>query len=398
MDLRRMRQSVKDRLSLMEEREIIRELITRAPPRCFTCSPSYQPLRTGAPQMEMVNVQRRRTSSLPRLLGVAMSDVDSGQAVRDRRLVLDVDCGVDDALALILALSLHSTVEAVTCVAGNTTVQNVVKNVRRVLAVCGRSEIPVYRGCEQPLSQPLDLADEYHGCDGLGGVSDQFACSDDGDLEDEEDDGSVAGRPVHAAEKLIAMARTDPGQITLLLLGPLTNAALALTLDPRFGANLKEIFILGGNVEGRGNVLPGAEYNFKTDPEAANVVLTRAQCPITIVPWEAEVYSMMTRQDTAKSRFVRAITRFSLGYYDKSGSSGYEVGDALVVAAVLAPDSVASALEERRVAVELGGTHTRGQLVHAWTTDLLPDVKRTVRVVTSFNKERVSELLMRMVV
>ncbi|KAL1428691.1 hypothetical protein MTO96_003036 [Rhipicephalus appendiculatus] len=289
--------------------------------------------------------------NLPRLRGPAMSGVDSGQAVRDRRLVLDVDCGVDDALALILALSLHSTVEAVTCVAGNTTVHNVVKNVRRVLAVCGRSEIPVYRGCEQPLSQPLDLADEYH----------------------------------------------DPGQITLLLLGPLTNAALALTLDPRFGANLKEIFILGGNVE---------EYNFKTDPEAANVVLTRAQCPITIVPWEAvvkspipwEVYSMMTRQDTAKSRFVRAITSFSLGYYDKSGSAGYEVGDALVVAAVLAPDSVASALEERRVAVELSGTHTRGQLVHAWTPDLLPDVKRTVRVVTTFNKERVSELLMRMVV
>lgn len=334
-----------------------------------------------------------------------MSGGDSDQAVRDRRLVLDVDCGVDDALALMLALSLHSTVEAVTCVAGNTTVQNVVKNVRRVLAVCGRKEIPVYRGCEQPLSQPLHLADEYHGCDGLGGVADQFPCSDD-EGDEEDDDGSVDGRPMHAAERLIEMARRDPGQITLLLLGPLTNAALALMLDPRFGANLKEIFILGGNVEGRGNVLPGAEYNFKTDPEAANVVLTRAQCPITIVPWEAvvkspipwEVYSMMTRQDTAKSRFVRAITRFSLGYYDNSASKGYEVGDALVVAAVLAPDSVASALEERRVAVELSGMHTRGQLVHAWTPDLLPDVKRTVRVVATFNKERVSELLMRMVV
>ncbi|KAH6932053.1 hypothetical protein HPB50_002605 [Hyalomma asiaticum] len=334
-----------------------------------------------------------------------MSGVDSGQAVRDRRLVLDLDCGVDDALALILALSLHSTVEAVTCVAGNTTVRNVMKNVRRVLAVCGRREIPVYLGCDQPLSQPLNSADEYHGCDGLGGVSDQFRCSGD-DVERDEDDGSVAGRPVHAAERLIQMARRHPGQITLLLLGPLTNAALALMLDPRFGSNLKEIFILGGNVEGRGNVLPGAEYNFKTDPEAANIVLTRAQCPITIVPWEAvvkspipwEVYSMMTRQDTTKSRFVRAITRFTLAYYDKSGSEGYEVGDALVVAAALAPDSVASALEDRRVAVELSGTHTRGQLVHAWTPDLLPHVKRTVRVVTAFNKERVSELLMRMVV
>ncbi|XP_070390348.1 nucleoside hydrolase-like isoform X2 [Dermacentor albipictus] len=263
--------------------------------------------------------------------------------------------------------------------------------------------VPVYRGCEQPLSQPLDFADQYHGCDGLGDVQDQFPCTDD---DEDDDDGSVDGRPMHAAEKLIEMARREPGQITLLLLGPLTNAALALTLDPRFGANLKEIFILGGNVEGRGNVLPGAEFNFKADPEAANVVLTRAQCPITIVPWEAvvkspipwEVYSMMTRQDTAKSRFVSAITRFTLRYYDDVASGGYEVGDALAVAAVLAPDSVASALEHRRVAVELGGVHTRGQLVHAWTPDLLPDVKRTVRVVTAFNKERVSELLMRMVV
>lgn len=330
----------------------------------------------------------------------------SSRPIYDRRLVLDVDCGVDDALAIMLALSLHSTVEAITCVAGNTTVSNVYRNVRRVLTVCGRQEIPVYRGCERPLSEPLDLAAEYHGSDGLGGVADQFPTGDNAVDESEVDDGTAEGRPMHAAERLIEMARRDPGEIALLLLGPLTNAALAMTLDPRFGTNLREIFILGGNVEGRGNVLPGSEYNFRTDPEAASVVLARAQCPITIVPWETvvkspipwEVYSMMTRQDNAKSRFVRAITRHSMAYYDKVSTGGFEVGDPLAVAALLAPDSVATAVDERRVAIELRGEHTRGQLVHAWTPDMLPEVERTVRIVTSFNKERVSELLMRMVV
>lgn len=331
-------------------------------------------------------------------------DEGGDNAVRDRRLVLDVDCGVDDALALMLAFSLHATVEAVTCVAGNTTVRKVEDNVRRVLAVCGCKQVPVYRGCERPLSEPPRLADDYHGADGLGGVADQFPTEVD-DGGDDEDDGSVDGRPRHAAEVLVEMARREPGQITLVLLGPLTNAALALTLDPRLGANLREIFILGGNVEGRGNVLPGSEYNFMADPEAANVVLTRAECPITIVPWETvvkswipwEVYSAMTKQDTAKSRFVGAITRFGLAYHDKAGSEGYEVGDPLAVVAALVPDAVTGTLEGRRVAVELHGTHTRGQLVQAWTPDLLPDVSRTVRIVTAFDRERLCQLLMCMV-
>lgn len=111
-------------------------------------------------------------------------------------------------------------------------------------------QIPVYRGCERPLSEPLDLAVEYHGTDGLGDVADQFPIGDNAVDEDEEDDGTAEGRPVHAAERLIEMARREPGEITLVLLGPLTNAALAMMLDPRFGKNLREIFILGGNVEG----------------------------------------------------------------------------------------------------------------------------------------------------
>ncbi|CAN7938729.1 unnamed protein product [Ixodes hexagonus] len=319
------------------------------------------------------------------------------RVVQDRHLVLDVDCGVDDALALMLALSLHSTVEAITCVAGNTTVSNVYRNVRRVLKKCRMDQVPVYRGCERPLTEPLDLATEYHGHDGLGGFS--------LDHPEEEVDGDDGEASPHASQVLVKMAREAPGKLTLLLLGPHTNAALALFLDPQFGKNLRDIFIMGGNVEGRGNVLPGSEYNFKTDPEAAHVVLTRADCPITIVPWEAvikspipwHVYQTLTKQGTVKGRFFTAITRHSLRYYEKVESEGYEVGDALAVVAALAPDAVVEEYE-RRVAVELSGLHTRGQLVQAWTEDMLPDVKSKVRIAARFDRELVSELLIRMLI
>lgn len=302
---------------------------------------------------------------------------------------------MDDALALMLVASLHSTLEAVTCVAGNTTVRNVYRNVRQVLRVCNMDKIPVYRGCERPLTEPLDLATEYHGHDGLGGVA----------LEDPAGDRDGKGTSRHASQVLVEMARESPGKLTLLLLGPQTNAALALLLDPQFGKNLRDIFILGGNVEGRGNVIPGSEFNFKTDPESAHVVLTRAECPITIVPWEAvikspipwHVYETLTKQDTAKGRFFTDITRHSLSYYEKQESEGYEVGDVLAVVAALAPDAVVDEYE-RRVAVELSGVHTRGQLVQAWTDDMLPEVTSKVRIAARFDRELLSELMIRMLV
>ncbi|KAM7310352.1 inosine-uridine preferring nucleoside hydrolase [Ixodes scapularis] len=160
------------------------------------------------------------------------------RVIQDRHLILDVDCGVDDALAIMLALSLHSTVEAVTCVAGNTTLSNVYSNVRRVLRVCGMDKIPVYRGCERPLTEPLDLATEYHGHDGLGEVALDYPAGPDGETSP------------HASQVLVQMAKEAPGKFTLLLLGPHTNAALALLLDPQFGKNLRDIFIMGGNIKG----------------------------------------------------------------------------------------------------------------------------------------------------
>lgn len=109
------------------------------------------------------------------------------------------------------------------------------------------------------------------------------------------------------------------------------------------------------------------------------------------------VYQTMTKQDTVKGRFFAAITRHNLRYYEKVESGGYEVGDALAVVAALAPDAVVHEYE-RRVAVELSGLHTRGQLVQAWTEDMLPEVHSKVRIVARFDKELLSELLIRMLI
>ncbi|XP_064459638.1 nucleoside hydrolase-like [Ornithodoros turicata] len=313
--------------------------------------------------------------------------------VLDRHLIIDTDCGIDDALAIMLALNLPTSVEAVTCVAGNTDVDSICENVFRVLHLCRRSDIPVYRGCEQPLGGPYDHAHHYHGTDGLGGIAEEYPT------------GEMQIETTHAAVGLVSMAKRDPGKYTLVLLGPVTNAAVALTLDPGFTKNLKDIFVLGGNVAGRGNVLPGAEFNFKTDPQAIHVLLARAECPITIVPWEAvvnstipwDIFEEMCRRETSKSNFFKTVTRHTLTYHDEVSSDGFQLGDILAVVAALVPDAILES-KKTRVAVELSGTYTKGQLVQAWTPDMLPTVKRTVDIASRFDKRLLSELLVRMLV
>lgn len=188
-----------------------------------------------------------------------------------KRVVLDMDPGIDDALALLLALrSPELEVRAITTVAGNVEVEKTTKNALRVLEFLGLEAPPVAAGSPRPLCRELFTAKHIHGEDGLGGLP--------------LPEPRLRPLPRHAVEVIVE--EVDRGGTTLVCTGPLTNLALALRSHPEVMRKVEEVVVMGGayglSPYGRGNVTPVAEYNFYVDPEAAEVTF-RSGLPLLAV-------------------------------------------------------------------------------------------------------------------
>jgi purine nucleosidase len=194
---------------------------------------------------------------------------------RAKRVIIDCDVGVDDALALILAF--HSPalkVEAVTGVNGNVPLERVYENIRKVLTLIQPSNKPwIAKGASQPLKGKAVYAHSVHGADGLGGARIGIK---QGDVPWQEFSGP-------AGELILKMAAESPGEFVLIATGPLTNVAVALQKDPQGMKKLKEVIIMGGAVRVSGNVTPHAEFNIFVDPAAAKIVF-ESGLRITLVP------------------------------------------------------------------------------------------------------------------
>ena len=204
-----------------------------------------------------------------------------------KKVIIDCDVGVDDALALILAFhSPELDVKAVTGVTGNVPVEKVFENIQKVLSLIQPKNKPVIAGgADQPLAGKPVYAYTVHGRDGLGGAKIDFRGKEDvWEL--------FAGR---ADELLVRMARQYPGEINLIATAPLTNLALALQGDREGMSKLKEITIMGGAVRIRGNITPFAEFNIFSDPLAAQIVL-KSRLPITLVPLDVTHQVSLTPQ------------------------------------------------------------------------------------------------------
>ncbi|KAH6932872.1 hypothetical protein HPB50_010480 [Hyalomma asiaticum] len=301
------------------------------------------------------------------------------------KLIMDVDTGVDDAMALVFALtSERATVEAITVVAGNAYRDEAYNNTLRVLKLLDRAEVPVYKGADKPISGLWKTEEEYFGPDNFGGVSGRYPMAV---LKSE------SKKLAHIAMR--DMIKQRPKELTLIMLGPLTNLAIAMLMDPSLTDDIAQIFILGGNIYGKGNVKAAAEFNFITDPEAVRVVLQRATCPVTVVVWEAvlqatvpwPIYNEVIGEDTKLARFLRDVNNHTVECCMKHGEqSAFHLGDFLAVMAALVPDSVSGSMEMRSD-VELHGDYTRGQMVHAWLGQHLPHITHNVTLVYSFDTE-----------
>ncbi|GIY93105.1 probable uridine nucleosidase 2 [Caerostris extrusa] len=236
------------------------------------------------------------------------------------KLVIDTDCGVDDAMAIMLALSSNKRCDVIgiTCTFGNTPLDNACNNVKRVLTICNKKEIPVYRGSSRPLvKEYLKRDTAYHSFDGLGTVAQEFST---GDIPESE---------VPAAVALIELSKKHQGEITLIPLGPLTNIALAHRIDPDFTRRLKSIVCMGGNYKGIGNHTETAEFNFFCDPYSADIVMGGALCPVKLVPWETclehgipfSTYESLKQVATVKGHFYNRISCKMIGRHKKGAET-----------------------------------------------------------------------------
>ncbi|MBN2459820.1 nucleoside hydrolase [Candidatus Woesearchaeota archaeon] len=207
----------------------------------------------------------------------------TGRKKKFEDVIIDTDPGHDDAMALMLALkSQIFKVHAITTVAGNSGIENTTRNVRFILKLLEREDIPVYSGAKKPLKRELVTA-VVHGKSGLEGI----------------DPKNPAKLTNNAVSKIISIVKENPGKITLITLGPLTNIAKAIKQNPRVMRKLKAIVMMGGAIRVAGNMSRVAEFNIFVDPEAADIVMG---FPVkkAIIPLDACNHVVMQPSDFAK--------------------------------------------------------------------------------------------------
>lgn len=269
------------------------------------------------------------------------------------RVIIDTDPGVDDALALLLAMrSPELKIEGITAVAGNVPLELTLPNALRMVDVAGRSDIPVAAGAKGPLLRRLVTATYAHGENGLGGAV--FP----------EPRAKAVGEP--AAEFIRKIVRKYPGEVTLITIGPLTNVATALQADSELAGMVRGLVMMGGSLSG-GNITPAAEFNIYVDPEAARIVF-QSGIPLTMVGLDVTRKTSLTEEhvrrletgQNAVSQAAGKIARKALEHWRERGFvSGPNMHDSLAVAGFLHPSLLK--FDEYYVDVETTGELTAGE-------------------------------------
>lgn len=281
-----------------------------------------------------------------------------------RPLLIDTDPGIDDALAILLALgSPGVSVEAITTVAGNVSVDRATANVALVLNAVRPERMPrVARGADAPLKRTLITAGHVHGQDGLGGLD--RLIEPDGRARYPASPLSLEMRD--GADLILEMTDRFGSELVVVALGPLTNLALAVQRDARRLGRAGRIVVMGGAVAAPGNVTPAAEFNFYVDPEAAAAVF-EAGLPIELVPLDvtrqvvlgqAELAGRLARRPTAATRFVEDFTLHGFAVGAERGDGGIVMHDPLAMGVALDPSLVG--FEALHVKIEAEGHLTRG--------------------------------------
>ena len=273
-----------------------------------------------------------------------------------RKILLDCDPGHDDAVAMMLAWG-NSSIEllGVTTVGGNQTLDKVTRNALSVATVMGMHDVPIAAGCRLPLVRPVEIAPDVHGDSGLDGV--------------ELPEPAVELDPRHGVDLIIeTIMSNEPGTVTLVPTGPLTNIAMAARKEPRIVERVQEVVLMGGGYH-VGNWSPVAEFNIKVDPEAAHIVFNE-KWPIVMVGLDLTHQALATDEVAERIAAVPgSLSQFTLGlftffrkaYQDAQGFDFPPVHDPCTLAYLIDPTIVETV--KVPVDVELNGSLTTGMTV-----------------------------------
>jgi purine nucleosidase len=267
---------------------------------------------------------------------------------------------------------------------GNVNLDHTTANALKILDVAGK-DIPVYRGCDRPLINRPANADFVHGMDGLG------------------DCGIPASKKKpqseHAVQALVRLANENPGELTLVAIGPLTNLAVALSIDPTLPMKFKELVIMGGAIYSKGNTeTVTAEFNIHTDPEAAHMVFT-AWPMLMLLSWETTLAHVFPRG--VLERFFRLGTPRAKFFQDTNQKILSFINERLEQDILFAPDGLAMAVAvepgivtksaKKHVSIELHGSHTRGQTVVDWNG--LNEKAPNAEIILELDQDRFIQLM-----
>ena len=286
-------------------------------------------------------------------------------------IILDVDTGVDDAVAIALALA-DPEIELVACttLAGNIDVINATNNTLNVLDFLGASQVPVYQGASRPLARPLFMADYFHGTDGLGESNLPKSTRGPGEYR-----GPAA---------MIRYATERPGEITLVCVGPLTNLAIALNVFPRLPEKVAGVVVMGGAYHVPGNTRPWAEFNIFCDPESAGQVFEAAPQfkRFVAVGLDVSLHVAVSRAgyDAAGSHpgkvaeLLRQVGRRS---FEERQITEFHLHDPLAVAVAAAPEIIRT--ERSEVVVDTNEEHRgRTRVIGPGAVEIARSVDREV--------------------
>ena len=272
-----------------------------------------------------------------------------------RKIIIDCDPGQDDAVMLLLALACPDEFDilGITTVAGNVPLDLTQRNARIMCELAGRTDVPVYAGCDKPMRHELITAENVHGKTGIDGV----------DIYEP----AIPLQDQHAVDFIIeSLLKADTNSVTLVATGPLTNIGQALVQQPAIRPKIKEIVLMGGALREGGNTTPSAEFNILEDPDAAQIVMHCGR-PLTIAPLDVTHQVLVSRDRLEQIRaidspvgaaIVGMMEFFNRFDSEKYGSDGAPLHDPCTIAYLLKPE-----LFEGRmcnVEIETGSPLTRG--------------------------------------